>query len=331
MKKILITGAAGFIGAALAARLLSEDKDTYVTGIDSLTDYYDPALKRERLEELKTFGERFRFIKGDIADRLFVEDVMRSVRPDTVVNLAAQAGVRYSLIQPEAYMHSNITGFYNILEACRSYSPVHLVYASSSSVYGTDAKAPFREDAALLTPASLYAATKISNEAMAKAYSHLFGFPSTGLRFFTVYGPKGRPDMAYYKFTIRMIAGERLQIYNNGDMLRDFTYIDDITRGIALVINEGQSEGSEIYNIGAGQPVKLLDFIDVLEDELLEAGVILKRPEREFLPMQPGDVPETWCDTGKLEKRFGYKPETDLRTGLRAFAIWYRERYGTDG
>lgn len=327
MKKVLITGAAGFIGAALSRRLLEEDPGTYVTGIDSLTDYYDPALKKERLKELEVFGERFRFAKGDIADPLFVEDVMRSVHPDMVVNLAAQAGVRYSLIQPQAYMHSNITGFYNILEACRSYKPGHLVYASSSSVYGTDARSPFREDAALLSPASLYAATKISNEAMATAYSHLFGISTTGLRFFTVYGPKGRPDMAYYKFTVRMKAGERIQIYNNGDMLRDFTYIDDITKGISLVINAGGNGESGIYNIGAGHPVKLLEFIDILEDELLEAGVIEERPEREFLPMQAGDVLETWCDTGKLEEKFGYRPETDLRTGLRAFARWYRERY----
>ena len=310
-KTILITGASGFIGSNLCRVLLEQYNDIKIIGIDNMNDYYDVALKEYRLNQLKNYSN-YTFIKGDISDKKLVDDVFEKYSPALVVNLAAQAGVRYSITNPDAYIQSNVIGFFNILEACRhSYDDGksgvrHLVYASSSSVYGSNKKVPYSTDDKVDNPVSLYAATKKSNELFAHAYSKLYGIPSTGLRFFTVYGPAGRPDMAYFKFTNKIVKGEPIQIYNNGDMKRDFTYVDDIVRGVAAVmqkIPEKTEDGVpyKVYNIGNSKPEDLLNFVNTLEECLKEAGVIDKPVEKEFLPMQPGDVPVTCADTGPLE------------------------------
>lgn len=342
MDTVLITGAAGFIGANLAKQILTESMDVKVVGVDSITDYYDIRLKESRLEELEKFAN-FTFSKGDIADKQVVQKLFVEYQPDIVVNLAAQAGVRYSIDNPDSYIHSNLIGFYNILEACRhSYDTVeadqgasyrgvrHLVYASSSSVYGSNEKVPYSTEDQVDNPVSLYAATKKSNELMAHAYSKLYGIPVTGLRFFTVYGPAGRPDMAYFKFTDKLVKGEVIQIYNNGDMKRDFTYIDDIVTGVRKVMDKAPDENRQgvrykIYNIGNNQPEDLLYFVETLEKCLMEEGIIDGKVEKEFLPMQPGDVYQTYADVSELEKDFGFRPHTPLEEGLRNFAKWYKE------
>ena len=344
MKVILITGAAGFIGSNLAKRILHAKQDVQVIGIDSMTDYYDVNLKENRLQELAQF-ENFTFIKGDIADKLTVQELFSKYQPQIMVNLAAQAGVRYSIDNPDAYISSNLIGFYNILEACRhsydaaqkdseaSYQGVeHLVFASSSSVYGSNEKVPYSTEDRVDNPVSLYAATKKSNELMAHAYSKLYGIPCTGLRFFTVYGPAGRPDMAYFKFTNKMVKGEKIQIYNYGDMKRDFTYIDDIVTGVSKVMEQPPAKNEQgvrykIYNIGNHKPESLLHFVEVLEQCLQEEGVIEKAAEKELLPMQPGDVYQTFADIEDLKRDFGFCPDTPLEDGLRRFAKWYKEYY----
>lgn len=342
METVLITGAAGFIGANLAKKILTESEDVRVIGVDSITDYYDVRLKESRLKELEKFSE-FIFVKGDIADKQMVQNLFAAYQPDIVVNLAAQAGVRYSIDNPDSYIHSNLIGFYNILEACRhSYDAVkadqdasyqgvrHLVYASSSSVYGSNEKVPYSTEDQVDNPVSLYAATKKSNELMAHAYSKLYGIPATGLRFFTVYGPAGRPDMAYFKFTDKLVKGEAIQIYNNGDMKRDFTYIDDIVTGVRKVMDKAPGENRQgvrykIYNIGNNQPEDLLYFVETLEKCLIEEGIIDGKVEKEFLPMQPGDVYQTYADVSELERDFGFRPNTSLEEGLKEFAKWYKE------
>lgn len=323
MSKILVTGAAGFIGSNLSRELLEAGHE--VLGIDNMNDYYEVSLKENRLKELEGF-EKFSFVKGDISDKEAMMDLFESFRPEKVVNLAAQAGVRYSIDNPDSYIQSNIVGFFNILEACRHYPVEHLVYASSSSVYGGNKKVPFSTEDKVDHPVSLYAATKKSNELMAYAYGKLYGIPLTGLRFFTVYGPMGRPDMAYFKFAKKIVKGEPIQIYNNGDMRRDFTYIDDIVTGIVNVmgkIPEKDENGVayKVYNIGNNQPEQLMDYISALEKALgMEA-------KKEFLPMQPGDVYETYADTDELEKDFGFKPTTTIEEGLTRFAKWFKEYY----
>lgn len=342
METVLITGAAGFIGANLAKKILTESADVRVIGVDSITDYYDVRLKESRLEELEKFSA-FVFVKGDIADKQMIQKLFAAYQPDIVVNLAAQAGVRYSIDNPDSYIHSNLIGFYNILEACRhSYDAVkadrdasyqgvrHLVYASSSSVYGSNEKVPYSTEDQVDNPVSLYAATKKSNELMAHAYSKLYGIPATGLRFFTVYGPAGRPDMAYFKFTDKLVKGEAIQIYNNGDMKRDFTYIDDIVTGVRKVMDKAPGENRQgvrykIYNIGNNQPEDLLYFVETLEKCLMEEGIIDGKVEKEFLPMQPGDVYQTYADVSELERDFGFRPNTSLEEGLKEFAKWYKE------
>lgn len=344
MKVILITGAAGFIGSNLAKRILCEEQDVRVIGIDSMTDYYDVKLKESRLQELEAF-ENFTFIRGSIADKDTVQEMFSRYQPQIVVNLAAQAGVRYSIDHPDSYIESNLIGFYSVLEACRhSYDALradpdaayrgveHLVYASSSSVYGTNEKVPYSVEDRVDNPVSLYAATKKSNELMAHAYSKLYQIPSTGLRFFTVYGPAGRPDMAYFKFTNKLVKGEKIQIYNYGDMKRDFTYIDDIITGVRKVMDKPPVENAQgvrykIYNIGNHKPEDLLHFVEVLEQCLMEEGIVEKAAEKEFLPMQPGDVYQTFADTGELMKDFGFCPNTALEDGLRQFAKWYKKYY----
>ena len=346
-KTILITGVAGFIGANLAKRMLNDFKSIRVIGIDCITDYYDVSLKHERLHELKIFGERFVFVYDTIANKVAVERIFSEYHPYIVINLAAQAGVRYSITNPDAYIESNLIGFYNILEACRhSYDDgldgvEHLVYASSSSVYGANSKIPYSTEDKVDNPVSLYAATKKSNELMAHAYSKLYNIPSTGLRFFTVYGPAGRPDMAYFGFTDKLVRGEKIKIFNYGNCKRDFTYIDDIVEGIIRVIqyvpmkNVGEDglpvPPYKIYNIGNSCPENLLDFVQVLYEELLAAGVLPADYDfdahKELVPMQPGDVPITYADTIPLERDFGFKPSTPLRDGLRRFAHWYKEFY----
>lgn len=341
---ILVTGAAGFIGASLTRRLLDEYPDCRVIGIDNITDYYDVRLKHGRLERLRAYGDRFVFFRDSIADRSAVDRIFGEFRPSVVVNLAAQAGVRYSITNPDAYIESNIIGFYNILEACRhSYDGGrpgvgHLVYASSSSVYGANRKVPYSTDDMVDNPISLYAATKKSDELLAHAYSKLYDIPSTGLRFFTVYGPCGRPDMAYYSFTDRLVRGESIRIFNYGNCLRDFTYIDDIVEGVVRVMRHAPERrtGEDglpippymVYNIGNSSPESLLDFVTVLQEELVRAGVLPEdydfEAHRELVPMQPGDVPVTYADTAPLERDFGFKPATSLRTGLRNFAQWYK-------
>ena len=349
-KKVLVTGAAGFIGANLVLRLLQDNEVSRVIGIDNLNDYYDPAIKDWRLSEIRAAAEqdesRWKFVRGDIADAQTVKALFDEEKPELVVNLAAQAGVRYSITNPDAYIQSNLIGFYNILEACRhSYDSgegvQHLVYASSSSVYGTNRKVPFSTEDKVDDPVSLYAATKKSNELMAHAYAKLYNIPSTGLRFFTVYGPAGRPDMAYFGFTDKLRAGKTIQIFNYGNCSRDFTYVDDIVEGIVRVMQGApeKKNGEDglplppyaVYNIGGGRPVSLLDFVTILQEELVRAGVLPKdydfEAHKKLVPMQPGDVPVTYADTEALERDFGYRPEIDLRTGLRSFAKWYRAFY----
>lgn len=345
-KTVLVTGAAGFIGSFLSERLLSDFEDIRVIGFDSVNDYYDIRLKESRLEKLQKH-ENFTFIKANLADKDKVSEVFREYSPQIVVNLAAQAGVRYSITNPDAYIESNIIGFYNILEACRhSYddgaTPVeHLVYASSSSVYGSNKKVPYSTDDKVDNPVSLYAATKKSNELMAHAYSKLYNIPSTGLRFFTVYGPAGRPDMAYFGFTDKLLRGETIRIFNYGNCKRDFTYINDIVEGVVRVMQGApeRKNGEDglpvppyaVYNIGNQNPENLLDFVDILQQELIAAGVLPNdydfEAHKQLVPMQPGDVPVTYADTTQLERDYGYKPSTDLRTGLRNFARWYKDFY----
>ena len=342
-KVVLVTGAAGFIGANLVKRLLNEFDSVKVVGIDSITEYYDVRLKYERLQELSAYGDRFVFIKDNIAKKEIVDSIFTDHHPQVVVNLAAQAGVRYSITNPNAYIESNLIGFYNILEACRHYSVEHLVYASSSSVYGSNKKVPYSTDDKVDNPVSLYAATKKSNELMAHVYSKLYNIPSTGLRFFTVYGPCGRPDMAYFSFTNKLLKGETIQIYNYGNCKRDFTYIDDIVEGIVRIMQHAPEKRNgedglpvppyKVYNIGNNSPENLLDFVTILQDELIRAGVLPNYYDfesyKELVPMQPGDVPVTYADTTPLQQDFGFKPSTSLREGLRKFAGWYAKYYGT--
>ena len=339
-KTVLVTGAAGFIGSNLAKRLLSEYSDIKVVGFDSITDYYDVRLKEARLVELEAFGDRFVMYRENLADRTAVDHVFAEHRPQVVVNLAAQAGVRYSITNPDAYIESNLIGFYNILEACRHNEVLHLVYASSSSVYGSNKKIPYSTDDKVDNPVSLYAATKKSNELMAHAYSKLYDIPSTGLRFFNVYGPAGRPDMAYFGFTDKLVRGESIKIFNYGNCKRDFTYVDDIVEGVMRVMRHAPERMTgddglpvppyKVYNIGNNQPENLLDFVTILQEELVRAGVLPEdydfEAHKELVPMQPGDVPVTFADTTPLEQDFGYKPSTPLREGLRKFAEWYKER-----
>lgn len=340
-KTVLVTGAAGFIGANLVKRLLNEFDGVRVIGIDSLTDYYDVRLKYERLSELATFGKRFIFIKDNIANKQSVDNLFAEYKPHVVVNLAAQAGVRYSITNPDAYIESNLIGFYNILEACRHNEVEHLVYASSSSVYGSNKKVPYSTDDKVDNPVSLYAATKKSNELMAHAYSKLYNIPSTGLRFFTVYGPCGRPDMAYFGFTNKLLKGDNIQIFNYGNCKRDFTYVDDIVEGVVRIMQHApeKEKGEDglpippykVYNIGNNSPENLLDFVQILQEELLAAGVLPNdydfEAHKELVAMQPGDVPVTFADTSALEEDFGFKPHTSLREGLRKFAVWYKAFY----
>lgn len=340
MKGILITGAAGFIGANLAKRLLQDDPETRVVGLDLVNDYYDVRIKEARLAELARFPN-FVFVKGNLADKALVEGLFAQYRPQVVVNLAAQAGVRYSIINPDSYVEANLIGFYNILEACRHYPVEHLVYASSSSVYGANTKVPYSTDDKVDNPVSLYAATKKSDELMAHAYAKLYNIPCTGLRFFTVYGPAGRPDMAYFGFTDKLRAGKTIQIFNYGHCQRDFTYIDDIVEGVVRVMARPPEKRNgpdglpvppyKLYNIGNNHPENLLDFVTILQEELIRAGVLPTdydfEAHKELVPMQPGDVPVTYADTAPLERDFGFKPSTPLRTGLRRFAQWYKAFY----
>lgn len=345
-KTILITGVAGFIGANLAKRLLQDDAELQIVGLDNMNDYYDVRIKEARLAELSRFPG-FVFVKGNIANKALVRGLFKQYSPEIVVNLAAQAGVRYSIANPDAYIESNIIGFYNILEACRhSYDDgargvVHLVYASSSSVYGSNSKVPYSTDDKVDNPVSLYAATKKSDELMAHAYAKLYNIPCTGLRFFTVYGPAGRPDMAYFGFTDKLRAGKKIQIYNYGHCKRDFTYIDDIVEGVVRVMRHPPERRNgadglpvppyKLYNIGNNEPENLLDFVTILQEELIRAGILPAdynfEAHKELVPMQPGDVPVTYADTTPLEQDFGFKPSTPLRTGLRYFAEWYRAFY----
>ena len=345
-KSVFITGVAGFIGSNLAKRLLSTVEDVKVVGLDNMNHYYDVRLKEARLNELELF-ENFSFVKGNLADKSVIEAIFEQYKPEIVVNLGAPAGVRYSITNPDAYVEANLIGFYNILEACRhsydeGHTPVeHLVYASSSSVYGSNKKVPYSTDDKVDNPVSLYAATKKSNELMAHAYSKLYNIPSTGLRFFTVYGPAGRPDMAYFGFTNKLLKGETIQIFNYGNCKRDFTYVDDIVEGVVRVMQGApeRKNGEDglpvppyaVYNIGNQNPENLLDFVQILQEELIRAGVLPEdydfEAHKELVPMQPGDVPVTYADTSALERDFGYKPSTSLREGLRKFAEWYAEFY----
>lgn len=335
-----VTGVSGFIGSNLAKRILTDEKDVMVIGLDNMNNYYDVKIKEWRLAQLNKF-DNFKFIKGDLADKETVENIFKKYHPNIVVNLAAQAGVRYSITNPDAYIQSNLIGFYNILECCRNYPVEHLVYASSSSVYGSNKKVPYSTDDKVDNPVSLYAATKKSNELMAHSYSKLYNIPSTGLRFFTVYGPAGRPDMAYFGFTNKLINGETIKIFNYGNCKRDFTYIDDIVEGIIRVMKKAPEKRNgedglpippyKIYNIGNSHPENLLDFVQILQEELIRAGVLPKdydfEAHKELVPMQAGDVPITFADTTPLERDFGFKPSTTLRDGLRKFAEWYKEFY----
>ena len=351
-KSIFVTGAAGFIGSNLVKRLFKDVKGATIVGIDNMNDYYDPALKEFRLREIEALDgqneNRWVFVKGDIADKQTIDGVFRDYHPAVVVNLAAQAGVRYSITNPEAYIQSNLIGFYNILEACRhSYDEggagvEHLVYASSSSVYGSNKKIPYSTDDKVDNPVSLYAATKKSNELMAHAYSKLYNIPSTGLRFFTVYGPAGRPDMAYFGFTNKLVKGDTIQIFNYGNCKRDFTFVDDIVEGVVRIMQGAPEKQTgedglplppyAVYNIGNNQPENLLTFVDILQQELVRAGVLPAdydfEAHKKLVPMQPGDVPVTYADTTALERDYGFKPSTSLRDGLRSFAEWYAEFYG---
>jgi len=342
-KTVLVTGAAGFIGSNLVVRLFKDFKDIKVIGIDSITDYYDVNLKKERLAKINALGRDWTFIKGSIADKECIESLFTEYKPAVVVNLAAQAGVRYSITNPDAYIESNLIGFYNILEACRHHSVEHLVYASSSSVYGSNKKVPYSTDDKVDNPVSLYAATKKSNELLAHAYSKLYDIPSTGLRFFTVYGPAGRPDMAYFGFTNKLREGKTIQIFNYGNCKRDFTFVDDIVEGVVRVMQHAPEKQTgedglpvppyKVYNIGNNSPENLLDFVTILQEALIAAEVLPAdydfEAHKELVPMQPGDVPVTYADTTPLEQDFGFRPSTPLRQGLRAFAQWYAEYYGT--
>ena len=344
MKKVLVTGSAGFIGANLVLRLLDSKEPVSIVGLDNLNNYYDPSLKEYRLRviEEKAAGKDYKFIKGDLADKALIDRLFAEEKFDMVVNLAAQAGVRYSIENPDAYIQSNMIGFYNILEACRHNLVEHLVYASSSSVYGGNKKVPFSVDDRVDNPVSLYAATKKSNELFAHCYSKLYNIPTTGLRFFTVYGPAGRPDMAYFGFTNKLLAGKTIQIYNYGNCRRDFTYVDDIVEGIVRVMAKAPEKKTgedglpippyAVYNIGGGQPENLLDFVQTLQEELVRAGVLPPdydfEAHKELVPMQPGDVPTTYADASALERDFGFTPKIPLREGLRKFAEWYKAYYG---
>lgn len=339
-KTILVTGAAGFIGSNLVRRLLNDVTDAKVVGIDNMNDYYDVHIKEERLRMLQKFDD-FTMVYGSIADKAVLDKLFEEHKPQVVVNLAAQAGVRYSITNPDAYIQSNLIGFYNILEACRHHEVEHLVYASSSSVYGSNKKVPYSTDDKVDNPVSLYAATKKSNELMAHAYSKLYNIPSTGLRFFTVYGPAGRPDMAYFGFTNKLVKGDTIKIFNYGNCKRDFTYVDDIVEGIVRVMQHAPEKQNgedglpippyKVYNIGNSHPENLLVFVSMLQEELIRAGVLPENYDfeahKELVAMQPGDVPVTFADTTPLEEDFGYKPATPLRNGLRAFAEWYKAYY----
>ena len=339
-KTVFITGSSGFIGSNLAKRILTTEPDAKVIGLDNMNDYYDVRIKEARLAELQRF-ENYTFIKGNLADKDLINSIFEQYHPNIVVNLGAQAGVRYSITNPDAYIESNMIGFYNILEACRHYPVEHLVYASSSSVYGSNKKVPYSTDDKVDNPVSLYAATKKSNELMAHAYSKLYNIPSTGLRFFTVYGPAGRPDMAYFGFTNKLVNGETIKIFNYGNCKRDFTYVDDIVEGVVRVMKRPpeKKNGEDglpippyaIYNIGNSNPENLLDFVQILSEELVRAGVLPSdydfEAHKELVAMQPGDVPVTYADTSALERDFGFKPHTPLREGLRKFAEWYKEFY----
>ena len=346
MKTILVTGSAGFIGSNLVKELLKTNEEISIIGFDSVNDYYDVSIKEYRLAEIEKLAEskpkcKYTFIKGNLADKALIEKIFTENKIDIVVNLAAQAGVRYSITNPDAYIESNIIGFYNILEACRNHPVEHLVYASSSSVYGGNKKVPFSTDDKVDNPVSLYAATKKSNELMAHAYSKLYNIPSTGLRFFTVYGPAGRPDMAYFGFTNKLVNNETIKIFNYGNCKRDFTYVDDIVEGVKRVMmSPPETKNGEdglpvppykIYNIGNNNPENLLDFVQILSEELIRAGVLPQDYDfdahKELVPMQPGDVPVTYADTSALENDFGFKPSTSLREGLRKFAEWYKNFY----
>ena len=343
-KIVLVTGAAGFIGSNLVRRLFHDFRNIKVIGIDSITDYYDVNIKYERLKEIELLNRDWTFVRASIADKDVVKKIFSENKISVVVNLAAQAGVRYSITNPDAYIQSNIIGFYNILEACRHYEVEHLVYASSSSVYGSNKKVPYSIDDKVDNPVSLYAATKKSNELMAHAYSKLYNIPSTGLRFFTVYGPAGRPDMAYFGFTDKLVKGETIKIFNYGNCKRDFTYVDDIVEGVVRVMQHApEKENGEdglpippykVYNIGNSHPENLLEFVTILQEELVRAGVLSKdydfESHKELVPMQPGDVPVTYADTTSLEQDFAFKPGTSLRDGLRNFAEWYVKFYNTE-
>ncbi len=345
-KTILVTGAAGFIGSNLVNELLKTEEPAKIVGIDNMNDYYDVSIKEYRLKETEKLASKkgagiWEFIKGNIGDKALIEDVFSKYRPDVVINLAAQAGVRYSITNPDVYIESNILGFYNILEACRNYPVEHLVYASSSSVYGSNKKVPYSTDDKVDNPVSLYAATKKSNELFAHAYSKLYNIPSTGLRFFTVYGPAGRPDMAYFGFTNKLVNGETIKIFNFGNCKRDFTFVDDIVEGVKRVMQYAPEKKNgedglpvppyRVYNIGNSSPENLLDFVSILCEELVKAGVLPEdydfEAHKKLVPMQPGDVPVTFADTSALERDFGFKPSTPLREGLRKFARWYKEFY----
>ena len=345
-KKILVTGAAGFIGSNLVMELLRTAENVTIVGLDNMNDYYDVSIKEYRLKEIDKLaatksGSKWIFVKGNLADKVLIEQLFTDYGFAVVVNLAAQAGVRYSITNPDVYIESNLIGFYNILEACRNHPVEHLVYASSSSVYGTNKKVPYSTEDKVDNPVSLYAATKKSNELMAHAYSKLYNIPSTGLRFFTVYGPAGRPDMAYFGFTNKLIKGETIQIFNFGNCQRDFTYVDDIVEGVKRVMqNAPEKQNGEdglplppyrVYNIGNSSPENLLDFVDILQQELIRAGVLPEdydfEAHKQLVPMQPGDVPVTFADTTALEEDLGFKPNTSLRTGLRKFAEWYYQFY----